>query len=45
MIGVSFAIEDRFGLVLDADAFAGCENLRDVVEMIQAKGRAAGSPA
>lgn len=35
IISVSFAIEDKFGLIVDADAFAGCATLQDVIEMIQ----------
>jgi acyl carrier protein len=40
LIGVSFEIEDKFGLVLDADSFSGCATLGDAVAMIQAAGRA-----
>ena len=37
IIGVSFAIEDKYGLVVDAEAFAKCLSLQDVIEMIQAQ--------
>ena len=40
IIGVSFAIEDKFGVIVDAEAFASCGNLGDVVKMIQATARA-----
>lgn len=40
LIGVSFALEDKFGLVLDASEFADCATLGDAVEKIQAAGRA-----
>ena len=40
IIGVSFAIEDKFGVIVDAEAFAGCKDLADVVKMIQATARA-----
>jgi acyl carrier protein len=39
LIGVSFALEDKFGLILDAAAFADCKTLDDAVKMIQAAGR------
>jgi acyl carrier protein len=40
LIGVSFAIEDKFGLILEASAFADCKTLGDAVKMIQDAGRA-----
>lgn len=40
IISVSFAIEDKFGLIVDADAFAGCATLQDVIEMIQTQAAA-----
>ncbi len=36
IIGVSFAIEDKFGIIVDAEAFAACHDLGDIVNMIQA---------
>lgn len=39
LIGVSFALEDRFGVIVEADAFAKCANLGEVVKMIQATPR------
>jgi acyl carrier protein len=38
IISVSFAIEDKFGLVVEPEAFADCTCLGDVVSMIQAQG-------
>jgi acyl carrier protein len=35
IIGVSFAIEDKYGFVVEAEAFAKCETLHDVLEMIK----------
>ena len=35
IISVSFAIEDKFNMIVDAEAFAGCARLQDVIEMIQ----------
>ncbi|MGC1303810.1 MAG: acyl carrier protein [Caulobacteraceae bacterium] len=35
IIGVSFAIEDKYGVVVDAEAFVGCETLQDAVDMIR----------
>ncbi len=43
IISVSFAIEDKFNLIIDADAFAGCATLKDVIEMIQAQAATAAS--
>ncbi len=43
IISVSFAIEDKFGMIIDADAFAGCTTLQDVIDMIQAQAAAAAS--
>ncbi len=43
IISVSFAIEDKFGIIVDADAFAGCATLQDVIEMIQAQAAAPAS--
>jgi acyl carrier protein len=40
LIGVSFALEDKFGLVLDAADFTKCANLGEVVKMIQDAGHA-----
>lgn len=37
IISVSFAIEDKFGVIIDAQAFADCARLQDAVEMIQAQ--------
>ena len=43
LIGVSFALEDKFGVLLEADAFSSCANLGEVVTMIQAAARAKAS--
>lgn len=43
LIGVSFALEDKFGLILDAASFADCKTLGDAVKMIQEAGRKAGA--
>jgi acyl carrier protein len=37
IISVSFAIEDKYGVIIDAEAFAKCSHLQDVIEMIQAQ--------
>jgi acyl carrier protein len=37
IIGVSFAIEDKYGVVVDAEAFAGCETLQDAVDVIRTR--------
>ena len=45
IISVSFAIEDKFGVVLETDDFAATQTLAQVVAMVISKSQASGKGA